>query len=221
MFRFLPILILVFALTACTEGSYERHESYFYPQRPDGQLLYADQTMDTTLIYSLDSWQATKEGDWFSITPESFEVKPGVSIFNKMTFTTTPNTTGKGRNYLIPQGKAVIASPSAKKVLAENLKQRAHKLAKIKADAEELAAKLGAIEPITIATKVSATGAIYGSVNSLHISEALAKLGFEVDRKSIVVKEVKEVGSYSATVKLHKEVSVEIPFTVVAEAAEA
>ena len=128
---------------------------------------------------------------------------------------------GYGRNYLIPQGKAVIASPSAKKVLAENLKQRAHKLAKIKADAEELAAKLGAIEPITIATKVSATGAIYGSVNSLHISEALAKLGFEVDRKSIVVKEVKEVGSYSATVKLHKEVSVEIPFTVVAEAAEA
>ena len=95
---------------------------------------------------------------------------------------------GYGRNYLIPQGKAVIASPSAKKVLAENLKQRAHKLAKIKADAEELAAKLGAIEPITIATKVSATGAIYGSVNSLHISEALAKLGFEVDRKSIVVK---------------------------------
>ena len=128
---------------------------------------------------------------------------------------------GYGRNYLIPQGKAVIASPSAKKVLAENLKQRAHKLAKIKADAEELAAKLGAIEPTTIATKVSATGAIYGSVNSLHISEALAKLGFEVDRKSIVVKEVKEVGSYSATVKLHKEVSVEIPFTVVAEAAEA
>ena len=128
---------------------------------------------------------------------------------------------GYGRNYLIPQGKAVIASPSAKKVLAENLKQRAHKLAKIKADADELAAKLGTIEPITIATKVSATGAIYGSVNNLHISEALAKLGFEVDRKSIVVKEVKEVGSYSATVKLHKEVSVEIPFTVVAEAAEA
>ena len=101
MFRFLPFLILVIALAACTEGTYERHESYFYPQRPDGQLLYADQTMDTTLIYSLDSWQATKEGDWFSITPESFEVKPGVSIFNKMTFTTTPNTTGKGRTGLV------------------------------------------------------------------------------------------------------------------------
>ena len=97
----LPLLALVLGLAACTEGSYEHHASYFYPQRPDGQLLYADQTMDTTLIYSLDSWQATKEGDWFSITPESFEVKPGVSIFTKMTFTTTPNTTGKGRTGLV------------------------------------------------------------------------------------------------------------------------
>lgn len=97
----LPLLALVLALAACTEGSYEHHASYFYPQRPDGQLLYADQTMDTTLIYSLDSWQATKEGDWFSITPESFEVRPGVSIFTKMTFTTTPNTTGKGRTGLV------------------------------------------------------------------------------------------------------------------------
>ena len=97
----LPLLALVLSLAACTEGSYEHHASYFYPQRPDGQLLYADQTMDTTLIYSLDSWQATKEGDWFSITPESFEVRPGVSIFTKMTFTTTPNTTGKGRTGLV------------------------------------------------------------------------------------------------------------------------
>ena len=125
---------------------------------------------------------------------------------------------GYGRNYLIPTGKAVIASESAKKVLAENLKQRAHKLAKIKADAEALAEKLSALEPLKITTKVSATGAIYGSVNSLHIAEELAKLGFEIDRKSIVVKDVKEVGSYTATVKLHKEVSVEIPFEVAAEA---
>ena len=125
---------------------------------------------------------------------------------------------GYGRNYLIPTGKAVIASESAKKVLAENLKQRAHKLAKIKADAEALAEKLSALEPLKITTKVSATGAIYGSVNSLHIAEELAKLGFEVDRKTIVVKDVKEVGSYTATVKLHKEVSVEIPFEVAAEA---
>ena len=124
---------------------------------------------------------------------------------------------GYGRNYLIPTGKAVIASESAKKVLAENLKQRAHKLAKIKADAEELAAKLGAVEPLKIATKVSSTGAIYGSVNALHIADELAKLGFEIDRKTIVVKDVKEVGSYKAVVRLHKEVSVEIPFEVVAE----
>ena len=121
---------------------------------------------------------------------------------------------GYGRNYLIPTGKAVIASESATKVRAENLKQRAHKLAKIKADAE----KLFALEPLKITTKVSATGAIYGSVNSLHIAEELAKLGFEIDRKTIVVKDVKEVGSYTATVKLHKEVSVEIPFEVAAEA---
>ena len=126
---------------------------------------------------------------------------------------------GYGRNYLIPQGKAIIASESARKVLAENLKQRAHKLAKIKADAEELAAKLAPVA-LTIATKVSATGTIFGAVGNIQIAEALAKLGFEIDRKTIVVKEtVKEVGSYTATVKLHKEVSVEIPFEVVAEEA--
>ena len=126
---------------------------------------------------------------------------------------------GYGRNYLIPQGKAVIASESARKVLAENLKQRAHKLAKIKADAEELAAKLAPVA-LTIATKVSATGTIFGAVTNIQIAEALAKLGFEIDRKTIVVKDtVKEVGSYKAIVKLHKEVSVEIPFEVVAEEA--
>ena len=126
---------------------------------------------------------------------------------------------GYGRNYLIPQGKAVIASESARKVLAENLKQRAHKLAKIKADAEELAAKLAPVA-LTIATKVSATGTIFGAVTNIQIAEALAKLGFEIDRKTIVVKEtIKEVGSYTATIKLHKEVSVEIPFEVVAEEA--
>ena len=126
---------------------------------------------------------------------------------------------GYGRNYLIPQGKADIASESARKVLAENLKQRAHKLAKIKADAEELAAKLAPVA-LAIATKVSATGTIFGAVGNIQIAEALAKFGFEIDRKTIVVKEtVKEVGSCTATVKLHKEVSVEIPFEVVAEEA--
>ena len=123
---------------------------------------------------------------------------------------------GYGRNYLIPQGKAVIASESARKVLAENLKQRAHKLAKIKADAEELAAKLAPVA-LTIATKVSATGTIFGAVNNIQIAEALAKLGFEIDRKIIVVESAKEVGNYNATIKLHKEVSVKIPFAVVAE----
>ena len=125
---------------------------------------------------------------------------------------------GYGRNFLIPPGKAIVAPPSAKKALAEELKQRAHKLAKIKADAEELAAKLAPVS-LTIATKVSATGAIYGSVGSIQIAEELAKLGFEIDRKIISVESAKEIGSYTATVKLHREVSVKIPFEVVAEEA--
>lgn len=124
---------------------------------------------------------------------------------------------GYGRNYLIPTGKAVIASPSALKVLAENQRQRAHKLAKIKADAETLAAQLSGLE-LTIGAKTSATGTIFGSVNSIQIAEALEKLGHNVDRKLIDIKEpVKEVGKYNATVRLHKEVTVEIPFEVVAE----
>ena len=124
---------------------------------------------------------------------------------------------GYGRNYLIPTGKAVIASPAAKKMLAEELKQRAHKLEKIKKDAEALAEQLKEVS-LTIATKVSATGTIFGSVSNIQIAEELAKLGHNVDRKIIFVKGVKEVGSYTAIVKLHKEVSVEIPFAVVAEA---
>lgn len=127
---------------------------------------------------------------------------------------------GYGRNYLIPTGKAVIASPSAKKMLAEELKQRAHKLEKIKNDALALAAKLEGVA-LEIATKVSANGTIYGSVSNMQIAEALAAKGFEIDRKIIVLNtSVKEVGNYTATVRLHKEVSVEIPFTVVAESAE-
>jgi len=124
---------------------------------------------------------------------------------------------GYGRNYLIPTGKAVIASPAAKKMLAEELKQRAHKLEKIKKDAEAVAEALKEVS-LTIATKVSATGTIFGSVSNIQIAEELAKLGHNIDRKIIFVKGVKEVGSYTATVKLHKEVSVEIPFEVVAEA---
>jgi len=124
---------------------------------------------------------------------------------------------GYGRNYLIPQGKAIIASVSAKKILAENLKQRAHKLSQLKKDAEELAKKMNGVT-LTIGAKVSTTGKIFGSVGSIQVAEALEKAGFEIDRKSISIKEaVKEVGDYIATVKLHREVIVEIPFTVVAE----
>ena len=124
---------------------------------------------------------------------------------------------GYGRNYLIPFGKAVVATESALKVLAENQRQRAHKLAKIKADAEALAAVLAEVK-LTIGAKTSSTGTIFGSVNSIQIAEALEKLGFNIDRKIIEIKEaVKEVGNYTATVKLHKEVTVEIPFEVVAE----
>ena len=115
---------------------------------------------------------------------------------------------GYGRNYLIPQGKAVIATPSALKMLAENMKQRAHKLEKIKLEGVSL----------TIGAKTSSTGKIFGSVNNIQIAEALEKAGYEVDRKVIFIKEsVKEVGAYKAILKLHKEVSVEIPFEVVAE----
>lgn len=124
---------------------------------------------------------------------------------------------GYGRNYLIPQGKAVIASASAVKMLEENLRQRAHKLAKIKADMQELAAKLEGVS-LTIGTKASSTGKVFGSVNNIQVAEALAKLGFEIDRKTIVIKDAaKELGSFKAVLKLHKEVSVEIPFEVVAE----
>lgn len=124
---------------------------------------------------------------------------------------------GYGRNYLIPTGKAVIATESALKVLAEEQRQRAHKLARIKAEAEAAAAALKDVK-LTIGAKTSSTGTIFGSVNSIQIAEALEKLGHNVDRKLIVLKEtVKELGNYTAKINFHKEVSVEIPFEVVAE----
>ena len=124
---------------------------------------------------------------------------------------------GYGRNYLIPQGKAVVATPSALKVLAENQRQQAHKLAEIKAKAEEAAKALEGVA-LTIGAKTSATGTIFGSVNAIQIAEALEKLGHTVDRKLIILKEsIKKVGKYSATIQFHKEVAVEIPFEVVAE----
>lgn len=124
---------------------------------------------------------------------------------------------GYGRNYLIPQGKAVIANNSNLRQLEECQRQRAHKLAKIKADAEAVAASLEGVA-LTIGAKASATGTIFGSVNNIQIAEALEKLGHNIDRKIIVLKEsVKELGKYTAKINLHKEVSVEIPFEVVAE----
>lgn len=124
---------------------------------------------------------------------------------------------GYGRNYLIPYGKAVIATESALKVLAENQRQRAHKLAQIKADAEALVASLEGVS-LTIAAKASANGSIFGSVNNIQIAEALEKLGHNIDRKIIILKQsVKVLGSYVAVVKPHKEVSCEVPFEVVAE----
>ena len=126
---------------------------------------------------------------------------------------------GYGRNYLIPQGKAVIATESAKKVLAENERQRAHKLAKIKADAEAQAAKLNGVK-VTSSAKVNEDGTIFGGVGAAQVAEALAAKGFEVDRKAIVAETVKAVGEYTATINLHKEVKAEVAFEVVAEAAE-
>ena len=123
---------------------------------------------------------------------------------------------GYGRNYLIPQGYAILATPSDRKVVAENLRQRAHKEAKLKAEAEELAAKLAEVK-LTIGAKTSSTGKIFGSVNSIMISESLKEKGFDIDRKKIVLKDVKEVGTYTALIKLHREVKVDVEFEVVSE----
>ncbi len=123
---------------------------------------------------------------------------------------------GYGRNYLIPQGKGVIASPSARKVLAENLKQQAAKLAAVKAEAEKQGKALEGVA-LTIAAKVAASGATYGSVNVSTVADALKEKGFDIDRKIITMKDIKTVGSYEAVVHFHKEVEVKIPVTVVAE----
>ena len=123
---------------------------------------------------------------------------------------------GYGRNYLIPQGYAILATPSARKVVAENLRQRAHKEAKLKAEAEELAAQLAEVK-LTIGAKTSSTGKIFGSVNNIMISEALLAQGFDIDRKKIMLKEIKEVGTYTAVIKLHREVKVDVQFEVVSE----
>lgn len=123
---------------------------------------------------------------------------------------------GYGRNYLIPSGKGVIASESAKKILAENLKQQAHKLAAIKAEAEKKGEALKDVA-LVISAKVSATGVTYGSVNAAIVADELSKKGFDIDRKIITMHDIKKVGDYTATIHFHKEVEVEIPVKVVAE----
>jgi len=125
---------------------------------------------------------------------------------------------GYARNFLIPRGYAIAATDSSKKMLSENLKQRAHKETKILSEAEGVAAKLGALE-LKIGTKASETGKIFGSVNTIQIAEALAKSGYNIDRKSISLSDehIKMLGNYEAKVKLHKEVSAIVKFEVVAE----
>ena len=122
---------------------------------------------------------------------------------------------GYANNYLIPQGFAKAATASAKKVLAENLRQRAHKDAKILADAQALAATLEALN-LTFTVKAE-EGRIFGSITSADVAEALAAKGVEVDKKNITVEGIKTVGEYKVTVKLHREVKAEVAITVVAE----
>jgi len=124
---------------------------------------------------------------------------------------------GYGRNYLIPQGFAELATSSAKKVLAENIKQAQFKQDKIKQDAEALAGKLDSVK-LTIGAKAGESGKIFGSVNTIQIADALKKQGFEVDRRRITFEEEpKFVGEFIANLNLHKEVKVQVPFEVIAE----
>ena len=123
---------------------------------------------------------------------------------------------GYGRNYLIPTGKGVIASPSAKKVLAENLRQQAHKIEAQKAAAQKRADQLEGVV-VKVEAKVSTTGVLYGSVNAAKVAEELAKQGIEVDRKIITMHDIKNVGEYEATVHFFKDVEVKLPVVVVAE----
>ena len=122
---------------------------------------------------------------------------------------------GYAHNFLIPQGYAKAATASAKKVLAENLRQRAHKDAKILADAQALAEKLANL-PLSFTVKAE-EGKIFGSITSADVAEALAAKGVEVEKKNITVDAIKTVGEYKATVKLHREVKAEVALTVVAE----
>ena len=122
---------------------------------------------------------------------------------------------GYGRNFLIPQGFASMATPSAKKVLAENLKQKAHKEAKVVDDAKKLAESIKSSE-IKISAKAGGEK-LFGSVTNADIAEALEKAGHSIDRKYITSGIVKRTGKYTANVRLHRDVVVELPYEIVAE----
>ena len=126
---------------------------------------------------------------------------------------------GYANNFLFPQGLAILATPSAKKQLAENIKQRAHKEEKLMADAKAVAEKLSAVS-VTIPTKVSQTGKIYGSVNNIQVAEALAAQGYEIDRRKIEIKDadkVTEIGNYEAINDLYRGVEAKVKVIVVDE----
>lgn len=125
---------------------------------------------------------------------------------------------GYGRNFLIPQGYAILATTSAKKAHEEIMRQRAHKENKIKEEAAAVASKLESVS-IKLVAKVGESGKIFGSVNTIQLAEALKAEGIEIDRKSIIIKDepIKEVGSYNAEANLHREVRQEFSFEVVGE----
>lgn len=127
---------------------------------------------------------------------------------------------GYGRNYLIPQGFAVMATPSNKKIVAENIRQAAHKVEKIKNDALALAEQIGDLK-LTIVAKAGETGKIFGRVTNTQIADVLREKGFDIDRKKITIDDVKTLGEYQATIDLHKEVKKTVTVEVVSDAVPA
>lgn len=125
---------------------------------------------------------------------------------------------GYARNYLIPTGSAILATETARKILAENLKQRAHKEAKVKEEAADLLAKIEALE-LKVGAKAGEKGKIFGSVNNIQLAEALKEAGFEIDRRKIQLKDnaIKNLGEYEAIIDLHKEVKATLKFEVIGE----
>lgn len=126
---------------------------------------------------------------------------------------------GYARNFLVPQGLAIVATERNRKILAEEIRQQAHKAEKIKNEALEMAKALEGLK-LTIGAKASESGKIFGSVNNIQIANAIKEASnIEIDRKQIALNEetIKELGEYQAKIRLHKEVVVEVPFTVVAE----